>query len=157
MSATLSILNVFDIPKLTTWWMKKFKDSGNKIIVHRNSTLPTEYEGFFKLQMAFDPSYINMSILPKEYFSEIVQWCNDYEANFTIEYPDLEFIPESISASLSKLKNTIKRSKGDVKNARLLLEYLDKMDKIRNNSASESIPEVVSKVKEYLLTQDTLQ
>jgi hypothetical protein len=157
MSTTLSILNVFDIPKLMSWWMKKFKDSGNKVVVHRNETLPTEYEGFFKLQMAFDPSYINMSLLPQEYFVEIVQWCNDYEANFTKEYPDLEFIPESISASLSKLKNTIKRSKGNIKNAKLLLEYLDKMDSIRNNSASASIPKVVGKVKEYLLTQDTLQ
>ena len=157
MSTTLSILNVFDIPKLMSWWMRKFKDSGNKVVVHRNETLPTEYEGFFKLQMAFDPNYINVSLLPQEYFVEIVQWCNDYEANFTKEYPDLEFIPESISASLSKLKNTIKRSKGNIKNAKLLLEYLDKMDLIRNNSASESIPEVVSKVKEYLLTQDTLQ
>ena len=157
MSTTLSILNVFEIPKLMPWWMKKFKDSGNKVVVHRKGTLPTEYDGFFKLQMAFDPSYIDMNILPPDYYKDIEQWCNNYEANFTTEYPDLEFIPESISASLNKLKNTIKRSKGDVKNARLLLEYLEKMDKIRNNSAEQSIPEVVSKVKEYLLTQDTLQ
>jgi hypothetical protein len=157
MSTTLSILNVFEIPKLMPWWMKKFKDSGNKVVVHRKGTLPTEYEGFFKLQMAFDPSYIDMNILPQDYYKDIEKWSDEYEANFTKEYPDLEFIPESISASLNKLKNTIKRSKGDPKNARLLLEYLAKMDKIRNNSAEASIPEVVSKVKEYLLAQDKPQ
>jgi hypothetical protein len=157
MSTTLSILNVFELPKLMPWWMKKFKDSGNKVVVHRKGTLPTEYEGFFKLQMAFDPAYIDMNILPQEYYKDIEKWSDEYEANFTKEYPDLEFIPESISASLNKLKNTIKRSKGDPKNARLLLEYLAKMDKIRNNSADESIPEVITKVKEYLLTQDKLQ
>ena len=157
MSTTLSILNVFEVPKLMSWWMKKFKDSGNKVIVHRTEALPTEYEGFFKLQMAFDPSYIGVNILPQSYYNEVVAWCDEYENNFSKEYPDLEFVPESISASLSKLRNTIKRSKGDAKNAQLLLEYLEKMDKIRNNSAEYSIPKVITKVKEYLLTQDILQ
>lgn len=157
MSTTLSLLNVFEVPKLMSWWMEKYKASGNKVVIHRTSTLPTEYDGFFKLQMAFDPSYISMNILPKEYYADVIKWCNDYEENFTKEYPDLEYIPESISASLFKLKNAIKRSKGDAKNGKLLLEYLDKMDNIRANSAEHSIPEVVSKVKEYLLTQDKLQ
>jgi len=157
MSTTLSLLNVFEVPKLITWWVDKFKSSGNKLVVHRSSALPEEYDGFFKLQMAFDPSYISMGILPAEYYADIVTWCKEYEANFTTAYPDLEFVPESISASLFKLKNTIKRSKGDVKNAELLLEYLSKMDKIRNNSAEENIPEVVKRVKEYLLAQGKLQ
>ena len=157
MSTTLSILNIFEIPKLMAWWMKKFKDSGNKIVVHRTNVLPDEYDGFFKLQVAFDPSYINVDILPKEYYEDVINWCTEYEKNFTTEYPEFESVPESINASINKLKNTVKRSNGDPKNARNLLEYLEKMDKIRNNSAEESIPEVVNKLKEYLLTQDKPQ
>lgn len=157
MSTTLSILNIFEIPKLMTWWMKKFKDSGNKIVVHRTNALPDEYDGFFKLQVAFDPSYINVDILPKEYYEDVINWCTEYEKNFTTEYPEFESVPESINASINKLKNTVKRSNGDPKNAWNLLEYLEKMDKIRNNSAEESIPEVVNKLKEYLLTQDKPQ
>ena len=157
MSTTLSLLNVFEIPKLMSWWMDKYKNSGNEIVVSRSTALPTQYDGFFKLQIAFDPAYIGLNVLPEEYYSDIIKWAEEYEQAFTTKYSDLEFIPESINASLSKLRNTIRRSKGDPKNARLLLEYLEKMDKIRNNSAEQSIPEVVSKVKEYLLAQDKLQ
>jgi len=157
MSTTLSILNIFEIPKLMAWWMKKFKDSGNKIVVNRNNALPDEYDGFFKLQVAFDPGYINVDVLPKDYYKDVIDWCDEYEANFTKEYPEFESVPECINASINKLKNTVKRSNGDPKNARNLLEYLEKMDKIRNNSAEESIPEVVNKLKEYLLTQDKPQ
>lgn len=156
MSTTLSLLNVFEVPKLMSWWMDKYKNSGNEIVISRGTALPTQYDGFFKLQIAFDPTYIGLNVLPEEYYSDVVKWCDDYEQSFTTKY-NLELIPESINASLVKLKNTIKRSKGDPKNAHLLLEYLAKMDKIRNNSAKESIPEVVNKVKEYLLTQDKPQ
>jgi len=153
MSSTLSILNVFDVPELMTKWVEKYKDSGNNIVVDMNSN----HDGFFKLQLAVDPAYINMNILPAEYYSEILTWCEEYGQAFTTKYPEFKMIPESINASLVKLKNTIDRCEGNPDTARVLLDYLNKMDSIRGNSASEYIPVMLSKVKEYLLTQDTLQ
>ena len=153
MSTTLSILNVFDVPELMENWVEKYKNSGNSIIVNMYSN----YDGFFKLQLAVDPSYINMNILPAEYYSEILAWCEEYGKSFTTKYPEFQGVPESINASLIKLTNTINRCKGNPTNASLLVEYLNKMDSIRGNSASKSIPVMLNKVKEYLLTQDTLQ
>ena len=149
MATTMSVLNIFDVPKLVSWWMDKYKDSGNKI-APRTSSLPSEVEGFYKLQLAFEPSYISIDILPREYYAEIEQWVVDYEANFINNYPDLGFIPQSINATLNKLKNAVERSKGNTTNAKLFLNYLEKMDNIRGNSAEESIPHVVGKVKEFL-------
>lgn len=153
MSSTLSVLNVFDVPELITEWVEKYKNSGNSIVVDMNSN----YDGFFKLQLAVDPSYINMNILPREYYNDIIEWCKEYEKTFTTRYPEFQDVPESINASLIKLTNTINRCKGDPTNAQLLISYLEKMDTIRSNSASESIPVMLGKVKEYLLTQDILQ
>ena len=153
MSTTLSILNVFDVPELMENWVEKYKNSGNSIIVNMYSN----YDGFFKLQLAVDPSYINMNILPAEYYSEILAWCEEYGKSFTTKYPEFQGVPESINASLIKLTNTINRCKGNPTNASLLVEYLNKMDSILGNSASKSIPVMLNKVKEYLLTQDTLQ
>jgi hypothetical protein len=153
MSTTLSILNVFDVPELMENWVEKYKNSGNSIIVNMYSN----YDGFFKLQLAVDPSYINMDVLPAEYYSEILAWCEEYGKSFTTRYPEFQAVPESINASLIKLTNTINRCKGNPTNAGLLVEYLNKMDSIRGNSASKSIPVMLDKVKEYLLTQDTLQ
>ena len=150
MSTTLSLLNVFEIPHLVEEWMTTFKESGNKIVMHRNTSLPLDYDGFFKLQMAFDPKYIDMNVLPKEYYNDIINWCLGYEANFNKKHPEFQFIPESINASLSKLKHAANRAKGDVENAKLFLEYLEKMDAVRGNSAEQSIPEVVRKVKDFL-------
>ena len=149
MATTMSILNIFDIPKLVTWWMDKYKDSGNKI-APRTSSLPSEVEGFYKLQLAFEPAYIGADILPREYYAEIEKWTIEYEADFIKKYPDIGFIPQSINATLNKLKNAVERSKGNVTNAKLFLDYLEKMDKVRGNSAEQSIPYVVSKVKEFL-------
>jgi len=153
MSSTLSVLTVFDVPNLMTQWVEKYKDSGNAIVVDMNSN----HDGFFKLQLAVDPSYINMNILPAEYYNDILEWCDEYDQSFTTKYPEFSIIPESIHASLVKLRNTIQRCTGNPTNARLLIEYLEKMDSIRGNSASESIPVMLGKVKEYLLTQDTPQ
>lgn len=156
MSSTLSILSVFDVPKLLTWWVDKFKDAGNKIYADKRSRA-AEYDGFYKLQLAFDPAYISMEILPAEYYADIVTWCEEYEQMFTTRYPDLQGVPDSVSASLYKLKNTIKRCKGNPDNAKQFLHYLEKMDSIRGNSATESIPVAVSKVKEYLQALDKSQ
>lgn len=156
MSSTLSLLNVFDIPQLMTWWMDKFKDAGNKIHINRK-TSDGEYDGFYKLQLAFDPAYIDMNVLPAEYYADIVAWSEQYEQSFSTRYPDLRGIPDSINASLYKLKNTIKRCKGNPDNAKQFLHYLEKMDSIRGNSATESIPVAVSKVKEYLQALDKSQ
>lgn len=157
MSTTLSALNIFDVPKLMTWWMDKYKDSGNKIVIRRELLLATEYDGFFKLQPAHDPSYINLNILPKEYYKEILDWIDEYKENFATRYPDLQGIPECIGASLLKLEQLINKATGHSGNGSDLLHYLDSMDKIRNNNALESIPVIVNKVKEYLLTQDKPQ
>lgn len=155
MSTTLSVLSVLEIPKLMTWWMDKFKDGGNKITVFRTGLLANEYDGFFKLQPAHDPSYINLNMLPAEYYNEVLNWADDYRNNYTSKYPDLGGIPECIGASLLKLKQTILKAKGNAEEAKNLLNYLSNIDSIRKNSCEDSIPEIVSKVKEYLQAQDT--
>lgn len=153
MSSTLSILNIFEIPKLMTWWMDKFKESGNKITVYRTSLTPTEYDGFFKLQLAHDPSYINVNILPTEYYNEIIKWVDEYRDSYIIKYPDLNGIPECIGASLLKLRQAASKSKGNVEEAKNLLTYLTTMDSIRKNSQYDNVPKLVSKIKEYLQSQ----
>jgi organic radical activating enzyme len=155
MSTTLSVLSVLEIPKLMTWWMDKFKDSGNKITVFRKGLLANEYDGFFKLQPAHDPSYINLNMLPAEYYNEVLNWADDYRNNYTSKYPELGGIPECIGASLLKLKQTILKAKGNAEEAKNLLNYLSNIDNIRKNSCEDSIPEIVSKVKEYLQALDT--
>jgi hypothetical protein len=154
MSATLSVLNIFEIPKLMTWWMDKFKDSGNKITVYRTALLATEYDGFFKLQLAHDPGYINLNILPAEYYNEVLEWAEKYREEYNIKYPDLKGMPECIGASLLKLKQAASKTKGNVDEAKNLLTYLSTMDNIRKNSAEENIPTVLAKIKEYLQAQD---
>lgn len=134
--------------------MDKFKDSGNKITVYRSALLATEYDGFFKLQLAHDPSYINLNILPAEYYNEILEWADTYRNEYTAKYPDLKGIPECIGASLLKLKQAASKTKGNVNEAKNLLTYLSTMDKIRKNSHEETIPVLVSKIKEYLQAQD---
>jgi organic radical activating enzyme len=157
MSTTLSALNVLEIPKLMSWWMDKYKASGNKIVIRRELLLATEYDGFFKLQPAHDPSYINLNILPKKSYKDVLDWIESYKENFTSTYPDLQGIPECIGASLLKLEQLINKATGNADNSSDLLHYLDSMDKIRKNNAEQAIPEIVQRVKEYLLTQDKLQ
>lgn len=154
MSTTLSVLNVFEIPKLMTWWFDTYRQSGNKVVIRLGPKPRGEYDGFFKLQMAFDPSYISTDLLPVSFYSEIINWCDQYEQEFESKYPEYDAMPECLRASLIKLKKALSRSKGSVKNAKMLLDYLDKMDQIRGNSAEQAIPVVVSKVKEYLQAQD---
>lgn len=91
-----------------------------------------------------------MNVLPKEYYDDIVNWCIDYETNFHKYHPEFQFAPESINASLGKLKNAANRANGNVENAKLFLEYLEKMDTVRKNSAEQNIPEVVRRVKDFL-------
>jgi organic radical activating enzyme len=157
MSTTLSVLNILEIPKLMSWWMDKFKNSGNKIVVYITNLLATEYDGFFKLQPAHDPSYINLNILPKEYYLEILEWIEKYKEEFVTKYSDLEGIPECIGASLLKLEQLINKTHGNVEGAEQFVNYLESMDKIRNNSCERSIPEIVGKVKKYLQAQGKLQ
>jgi hypothetical protein len=157
MSTTLSALNILEMPKLMTQWMDKFKDSGNKIVVYRTNLLATEYDGFFKLQPAYDPSYINLNILPKEYYTDILDWIENYKVEFLRKYPDLEGMPECIGASLLKLEQLINKAKGNVENAKHFIHYLESMDRVRGNSCEQSIPEIVRRVKEYLQAQDTHQ
>jgi hypothetical protein len=102
------------------------------------------------LQLAFEPSYISSNILPREYYADIEEWIADYESTFSIRYPDFGFIPQSINETLNKLKNAVERSKGDINSAKQFLSYLDKMDKIRGNSAEQSIPKIVGAVKKFL-------
>lgn len=156
MSTTLSILSVFEVPKLMSWWMDEYRNSGNKIVVERDINQEREYDGFFKLQVAFDPKYIDMNILPAEYYKEVLDWCNDHEKNFLAQYPEYPRVIECLRASVIKLTNTIKRCKGNADNAELLLDYLSKMDQVRGNNAETSIPVVVGKVKEFLRAQGRL-
>lgn len=156
MSSTLSALSILEVPKLMTWWMDKYKDSGNKIVVHRDKLLATEYDGFFKLQPAHDPSYINLNILPKEYYADVSKWIEKYREEFVVKYADLGGIPECIGASLLKLEQLINKAKGNKDSAQDFINYIESMDKVRGNSGQAIIPEIITKVKEYLLTRDTL-
>lgn len=154
MSTTLSILNVLEIPKLMTWWLEKFKHSGNKIIIDKVAPIEDmTYYGFFKLQPAHDPSYININSLPKEYYSEVLNWIEDYRNKFLSLHPEINGIPECIGASLIKLSQLLQKAKGNVEQCHDLLNYLYAMDKIRKNSCEENIPEIVDKVKQYLQAQ----
>ena len=157
MSSTLSALNILEVPKLITWWMDKYKDSGNKIVVHRDKLLATEYDGFFKLQPAHDPSYINLNILPKEYYVDVLTWVNAYREEFVVKYADLGGIPECIGASLLKLEQLINKANGNKDSAQDFINYIESMDKVRKNSGDAIIPELINKVREYLLTQDIPQ
>ena len=150
MSSTLSVLNILEIKPLMTWWIKKFKDSGNKIVVTRRTLLPTEYDGFYKIQPAHDPSYLNINILPKEYYQDVLEWAIKYRTDFLNDYPELGGVPECIRASVIKLEQVINKTTGNKQEARNFLHYLETMDKVRGNSAENSIPELLTRVKDYL-------
>lgn len=150
MSSTLSFLNMLEIPKLLTWWIDKFKASGNKILIAKHLTGDEEYEGFFKLQMATDPAYINPNILPKEYYSDLEAWAIKFRNDFFINYPDLDDMPECINYSLIKLQQAINRSTGNVEQGKNLVEYLRVMDEKRKNSFKESLPEAHKLLEDYL-------
>jgi organic radical activating enzyme len=154
MSTTLSLLNVFQIPKLMTWWFDTYRDSGNKVVIRLGPKPRGEYDGFFKLQMAFDPNYISVDCLPASYYKELIEWCDNYEKEFMSQYTEYEALPECLRASVVKLKKTLSRCRGNVKNSQLFLDYLSKMDSIRGNSAEATIPEPLNKVKQYLQAQD---
>lgn len=154
MSSTVSILNILEMPKLISWWMDKFKNSENKITVFRTSLLATEYDGFFKIQPAYDPSYLNLNILPKEYYEEVQKWIEHYKETYINFYPDLGRIPECIGSSLHKLEKLISKSNGNIAECKKFLTYLETIDEIRKNSADNYIPSIVNKVKKYIQTQD---
>jgi organic radical activating enzyme len=149
-SSTLSVLNIFEMPQLMSWWMKKYKDSGNKVVVKRTETIDTEYQGFFKVQPAFDPFYLNINILPKEYYREILEWITQYRNDFSNMYPEYEGIPESLNSSITKLENFINKSNGNKESAKLFLDYISKMDHIRKNSFKESLPKLHQAVNDFL-------
>lgn len=150
MSATLSVLNILEVPKLLDWWMDKFKDSGNKIVVYRDALLPTEYDGFFKLQLAYDPAYININILPAEYYHDILDWITTYWTNYTTRYPDLKGVPECIGATLLKLQQTINKANGNREECKNFLNYLTIMDQIRGTQSQQAVPDIIARVKKYL-------
>lgn len=150
LSTTISVLNMFEMPTFIPWWMKKFKQSGNEIVVKRSSITTNEYEGFFKLQPAFDPDYLSPFILPKEYYSEILSWINNYKKEYLYLYPEFPTIPESLHFSLIKLENLITKSKGDKDKAFQFLEYISNMDRIRNQSLDQSLPQLSAAVKDFL-------
>jgi sulfatase maturation enzyme AslB (radical SAM superfamily) len=150
MSTTLSVMNILEMPKLMPWWISKFKDSGNEIIVGREGTIPTIYDGFFKIQPAYDPFYINLDILPKEYYEEVAKWCETFKENFDELYPDIGGMPECIRFSVVKIAQLISKSKGNKDSARYFKEYTARMDKIRGNSLEKSLPELSAKLNDYL-------
>jgi MoaA/NifB/PqqE/SkfB family radical SAM enzyme len=152
-STTLSVLNILEIPKLVEWWMEKFMRDGNNDVLLRTGKYQ-HYDGFFKIQPAHDPSYININLLPKEFYKEIVDWVNSYKEHYFQKYPMLDKMPESIIASLNKIENLVKNTSGNIDQAKNFLTYLKAMDNVRGNSCEKSIPLIVSKVKEYLKAQD---
>jgi hypothetical protein len=154
MSTTLSVLNILEIPKLISWWVTKYKESGNQIVYHSDShnamSDANASEGFFKLQPAFDPHYVNMNILPEKYYEDVYAWAEEYKDNFVSIHPDLPEIPEGIQANITKLLQFIQKAKGNVNGATDFVEYVTAMDKIRKNSCQEALPELYNKVQDFL-------
>jgi len=150
MSTTLSVLNILEVPTLMTWWLDKLIASSITIKFKEELIDDDSYQGFFKLQPAFDPNYININILPSKYYSEVLEWIVNLRREFTTMYPSLPEVPESIRFSLRKLEQLIIKSEGNKENARLFLEYTEKMDAIRKNSINDYIPQLVEKVKAFL-------
>lgn len=150
LSATLSVLNILEMPHLIESWMDRYINSGNKIIAFRKTLLPSEHEGFFKIQPAFDPSYLNPNILPNHYYNDVIDWINDYRSNFLNKYPNLEGIPQCINFSLSKLSNIINKSKGNIDLSKKFVNYIQSIDKIRNQSITESLPDIEEKISNFI-------
>jgi len=154
MSTTLSVLNILDIPKLMSWWVTKYKESGNEIVykipAHGEIKDANVSDGFFKLQPAFDPHYVNMNILPEKYYDDVYKWGEEYRDNFSSIHPDLPEIPEGIKANINKLLQFIKKAKGNTNAAKDFVEYVNAMDKIRKNSCQEALPELYDKVQDFL-------
>jgi len=148
---TLSVLNILNIPKLMEWWVTKFKESGNTVIIYRDTALPSEHEGFFKIQPVFDPDYLSLNILPSSYYYEILNWIQDYRHRFVTDHPELKGIPQCINFSLTKLEQLTRKCKGNTNLAKNFKEYINAMDKIRNVSISNYIPEIENKINNYLI------
>jgi len=152
MSTTLSILNVLEIPKLMTWWFDKLIANGVEIKfadeeIAADDSNDDSHLGFFKLQPVFDPNYLNLSILPSKYYSEVSEWIVYFRKNFATLYPHLPDIPRSIRSSLRKLEEHIRKSQGNINSVNMFLEYISKIDKIRNNSINNYLPHLLEKIE----------
>lgn len=150
MATTLSVLNIFDMPKMIEWWTKYYNDSGNEMYFESSDSLLESHRGFFKFQVAFDPSYISVSNLPKEYYSDISEWMDRYKENFHSVFPHLDTIPDCIVISFRKLESLINRSKGDKNQISMLKSYLESMDSVRKNSYKIGLPKLSRKIDEFL-------
>jgi len=150
MATTLSLLNIFDIPDLVEWWTKYYHDSGNEMYFESSDSLLESHRGFFKFQVAFDPSYISVSNFPKDFYDELTEWMDRYKENFHDNFPDLEAIPDCIIISFRKLESLINRSKGSKDQIRLLKTYLESMDSVRNNSYKNSLPLLATNIEKFL-------
>jgi organic radical activating enzyme len=142
---------IIEMPSLIEWWVQKFINDGNVKILHKTDY--SYYDGFFKIQPAHDPDYLNVNSLPKELYQDVLDWVRTYRDSFLKKHPVLTTIPASIGFSLDKLENTINSAKGNVNQADGFINYLKAMDSIRKNSCQESIPEIVTRVNKYLESQ----
>lgn len=151
MSTTLSVLNAFDLPELLEWWLDYYYKSGNDMFFESTNSMIESRKGFFKIQVAFDPEYIAVDILPKNYYDELVIWMESYKEKFLIKYPDLPQIPDCVIISFRKLESLINRCKGNKNKVEQLQHYLQSMDQIRGNNFKESLPLLSNKIKTFLL------
>jgi len=150
LSVTLSVLNILNIPTLVDWWIEEYLKSGNTIVLRRSSLYPNENESFFKLQVAHDPSYLNINILPKQFYHKILNWAKNFQQEFLKKYPEYQHAPESVRASANKLINMINLCEGNKKESKKFLEYISAMDEIRNNSLQGYNIELYSLVNHFL-------
>jgi organic radical activating enzyme len=150
MSTTLSVLNVYDLPKLVEWWLDYYYKSGNDMFFESTNSMIESHKGFFKIQVAFDPDYIAVDILPKNFYDELATWMEAYKEKFLIKYPDLPQIPDCVIISFRKLESLINRCKGNKNKVEQLLHYLKSMDQIRGNNFKDSLPTLSQKMNNFL-------
>jgi hypothetical protein len=148
MSTTLSVLNVYNIQDLITWWTNQYRNYFNED--NPCSLDSVEYDGFFKIQPAFDPSYLSVNILPKSYYKNIIDWCDNYQANFTSIHPRYTSLPESILVSVKKIRKLCSGSKGNHKLAEQFMTYIEKMEKIRSNKLADVNPILLANLHQFI-------
>lgn len=149
MSTTLSVLNIYNIPELIEWWVHKFKTMGNLNINNDISEIE-DYDGFYKLQPLFDPTYLNINILPKKNYEPVVDWLNKFREEFLVQHPEFKEIPKSIHTSLIKLERFCTSSTGDLRQAQLFVKYIENLEKIRQNKLADLNPVLIENVNQFI-------
>lgn len=142
LAPTLSVLNMFYIKDLIEWWNDKMIALGKSVDISESG----EYTEYVKIQPAHEPKYISPDLLPKSYYDTVREWAS------TIVQDDRS----GMTNCLRKIQRaTMSTQSGKIEDAKLLLNYLEKMDKIRGTDARASVPLLVNQLEKFLASQDT--